>query len=39
MTKNSAPAAAIMRQGRWASSSMISTYTKPLAAGEAVRYL
>ena len=39
MTKNSAPSAAIMRQGRWASSRMIATYTRSLDAGEAVRYL
>ena len=35
-TKNSAPSAAIMRQGRWACSRMIATYTRNLDAGEAV---
>jgi integrase len=39
MTKNGAPAAATMRQGRWASADMVARYTRALAAGEALRYL
>ena len=39
MTRNGAPAAAIMRQGRWASSGMISRYTRSERVAEALRYL
>lgn len=39
MTKAGAPAAVTMRQGRWASASMVARYTRKLAASEAQRYL
>ena len=39
MTRNGAPAAAVMRQGRWETSRMISRYTRNESAGEALRYL
>lgn len=39
MTRNGAPAAAVMRQGRWESTRMVARYTRSEAAGEALRYL
>ena len=39
MTRNGAPAAAVMRQGRWQSVRMVAAYTRGEAAGEALRYL
>ena len=39
MTRNGAPAAAVMRQGRWSTSRMVARYTREIAAGEALRYL
>ena len=39
MTRNGAPAAAVMRQGRWQSMEMVARYTRNEAAGEALRYL
>ena len=39
MTRNGAPAAAVMRQGRWQSASMVARYTRNESAGEALRYL
>lgn len=39
MVRNGAPAAAVMRQGRWASVRMVAAYTRGEAAGEALRYL
>ena len=39
MTRHGAPAAAVMRQGRWATVRMVARYTRHEAAGEALRYL
>lgn len=39
MTRNQAPAAAVMRQGRWGSTRMVARYTRNESAGEARRYL
>lgn len=39
MTRNGAPAAAVMRQGRWQSPAMVARYTRNESAGEALRYL
>ena len=39
MTRNGAPVAAVMRQGRWQSVRMVASYTRNEAAGEALRYL
>ena len=39
MTRNGAPAAAVMRQGRWNTTRMVARYTRNEAAGEALRYL
>jgi len=39
MTRNGAPAAAVMRQGRWSTSRMVARYTRNETAGEALRYL
>lgn len=39
MTRNRAPAAAVMRQGRWRSARMVARYTRNEAAAEALRYL
>ena len=39
MTRNGAPAAAVMRQGRWQSAAMVARYTRNESAGEALRYL
>ncbi len=39
MTRNGAPAAAVMRQGRWSTTRMVARYTRNEAAGEALRYL
>ena len=39
MTRNQAPAAAVMRQGRWASTRIVARYTRNEAAAEALRYL
>ena len=39
MTRNGAPAAAVMRQGRWETTRMISRYTRNETAAEALRYL
>ena len=39
MTRNGAPAAAVMRQGRWKTTRMIGRYTRNENAGEALRYL
>ena len=39
MTRNGAPVAAVMRQGRWQSVRMVAAYTRNEAAGEALRYL
>ncbi len=39
MTRNGAPVAAVMRQGRWQSVRMVAAYTRNEAASEALRYL
>ena len=39
MTRAGAPAAAVMRQGRWSSTRMVARYTRNESAGEALRYL
>lgn len=39
MTRNQAPAAAVMRQGRWQSARMVARYTRNESAAEALRYL
>ena len=39
MTSNRAPAAAVMRQGRWSSVRMVARYTRHQAAAEALEYL
>lgn len=39
MTRNGAPAAAVMRQGRWETTRMVARYTRNESAGEALRYL
>ena len=39
MTRNGAPAAATMRQGRWQSARMVARYTRKISAGEALKYL
>ena len=39
MTRNGAPVAAVMRQGRWQTVRMVAAYTRGEAAGEALRYL
>ncbi len=39
MTRNGAPAAATMRQGRWETTRMVARYTRNESAGEALRYL
>ena len=39
MTRNGAPAAPVMRQGRWETTRMISRYTRNETAAEALRYL
>ena len=39
MTRNGAPAAAVMRQGRWETTRMVSRYTRNETAAEALRYL
>ena len=39
MTRNGAPVAAVMRQGRWQTVRMVAAYTRNEAAGEALRYL
>ena len=39
MTRNGAPAAAVMRQGRWKSIEMVARYTRKESAAEALRYL
>ena len=39
MVKNDAPAAAVMRQGRWATVRMVAAYTRNESAAEALRYL
>ena len=39
MTRNGAPAATVMRQGRWSTTRMVARYTRNEAAGEALRYL
>ena len=39
MTRNGAPAAAVMRQGRWQSVRMVASYTRSETAAEALRYL
>jgi len=38
MTRNGAPAAAVMRQGRW-TTRMVARYTRNVTAAEALRYL
>ncbi|MCY4593146.1 MAG: tyrosine-type recombinase/integrase [Alphaproteobacteria bacterium] len=39
MTRNGAPAAAVMRQGRWSTVRMVARYTRNENAGEALKYL
>ena len=39
MTCNGAPAAAVMRQGRWSTTRMVATYTRNETAGAALKYL
>lgn len=39
MTRNGAPAAAVMRQGRWDTTRMVARYTRGETAAEALRYL
>ncbi len=39
MTRNGAPAPAVMRQGRWSTTGMVARYTRNEGAGEALRYL
>jgi len=39
MTRNGAPTAATMRQGRWATTRMVARYTRNEPAAEALRYL
>ena len=39
MTRNQAPTAAVMRQGRWQSIRMVARYTRNESASEARRYL
>ena len=39
MTRNGAPAATVMRQGRWSTTRMVARYTRNESAGEALRYL
>ena len=39
MTRNQAPIAAVMRQGRWTTTRMVGRYTRNESAGEARRYL
>ncbi|MCY4349251.1 MAG: hypothetical protein OXC25_05320 [Thiotrichales bacterium] len=39
MTRNRAPAAAVMRQGRWSSVRMVARYTRHQIAAEALDYL
>ncbi len=39
MTRNGAPAAAVMRQGRWETTRMVARYTRNETAAEALRYL
>ena len=39
MTRNQAPIAAVMRQGRWTTTRMVAHYTRNEAASEARRYL
>ena len=39
MTRNGAPAAAVMRQGRWSTPRMVARYTRNEAAAQALRYL
>ena len=39
MTRNGAPAATVMRQGRWSTTKMVARYTRNESAGEALRYL
>lgn len=39
MTRNGAPAAAVIRQGRWATGRMVARYTRGETAGKALRYL
>ena len=39
MTRNRAPIAAVMRQGRWATTRMVAHYTRNESASEARRYL
>ena len=39
MTRNGAPATAVMRQGRWSTSRMVARYTRNETAWEALRYL
>lgn len=39
MAQNAAPTDATMRQGRWASASMVTRYTRQVSAGEALHWL
>ena len=39
MTRNGAPAAAVMRQGRWSTVRMVARYTRNESAAEALNYL
>ena len=39
MTRNGAPAAAVMRQGRWSTVRMVARYTRNETAAEALNYL
>ena len=39
VTRNGAPAATVMRQGRWSTTRMVARYTRNESAGEALRYL
>ena len=39
MTRNGAPAATVIRQGRWSTTRMVARYTRNESAGEALRYL
>ncbi|MCY4222251.1 MAG: hypothetical protein OXC25_08215 [Thiotrichales bacterium] len=39
MTSNRAPAAAVMRQGRWSNVRMVAKYTRHQSAAEAFDYL
>ncbi|MCY3752784.1 MAG: hypothetical protein OXG99_01685 [Alphaproteobacteria bacterium] len=39
MTREGAPNAVVMRQGRWETPEMVARYTRSEAAGEALKYL